>query len=114
MLHKTLLLGLTATLLSLLTAGEARAWGAIHVGYTHVGYGGVYHYGRTAAVGPYGAYYGGRTLGVGGYYGGLYHTPYYGGEYLYPAADYAYPYSYGGIRTYGLGGVYQAGVYRAW
>jgi hypothetical protein len=56
MLRKTLFLALTATLLALLTAPEAQAWGGRHVGYTHVGYGGVQHYGRTSVSGPYGVY----------------------------------------------------------
>ena len=114
MLRNTVLLGLAATLGSLLTAGEARAWGALHLGYTHVGYGGDYHYGRTAVVGPYGAYYGGLG-GYGGlyHYGGLYNYGY-AGEYHYPVSDYYGGYSYGGVRSYGLGGVYRAGYYRRW
>jgi hypothetical protein len=103
MLRKALMLAAAATVLSLLTSASAQAWGAYHVGYTHVGYGGVYHYGRTYA-GGYGGYdryrYGGAYHygGYGGYdryrYGGLYH---YGG--------------YGGLR---YGDAYRAGFYRRW
>jgi len=108
MLHKSLILACAATLAVLLTTREAQAWGAAHVGYTHVGPGGVQHYGRTAAVGPYGAYSGGHASDYGRY-GGSYHTGYgaaYGGAYHYAGAS-----RYGGA---GYAGGYRAGVYRRW
>src|SRR5690348_3749657 len=102
MLRKALFLAAAATLLTLLTSAKAQAWGAYHVGYTHVGYGGVYHWGRTGYAG-YGGYDRYR-------YGGAYH---YGGY-----GDYD-RYRYGGLYHYGYGGlgygdVYRAGFYRRW
>ena len=103
-------LALAALLLS--RTSKAQAWGACHVGYTHVGYGGVQHYGHTAAVGPYGAYSGSHysSYGAGGAYhvGGAtavgYHpyTPAYSGGYA--AGGYHYETASG----------YSAGVYRRW
>ena len=43
-----------AALAALLMPSRAAAWGAAHVGYTHVGPNGVYHTGRTVAAGPSG------------------------------------------------------------
>jgi heterogeneous nuclear ribonucleoprotein A1/A3 len=91
MLRKNVFLAVAVTLLTLLTASRAQAWGAYHVGYTHIGpYGGIQHYGRTF-YGGYGGY-GGLAYERGGYgavgYGG------YGGAYY--------------------GGAYRAGYYRAW
>ena len=110
MLRNVLLAATAAALATLLTPADASAWGAAHVGYTHVGPNGVYHAGRTAAAGPYGyrttgsrygATYGGGAAGyrygAGGTYGG-YH---YGG-------------AYGGYRAVTPAGGYRAGVYRAW
>jgi hypothetical protein len=115
MLFRTLFVALAATLLTLWTASPAQAWGAYHVGYTHVGYGGVQHYGRTAVVGPYGAYGGAHYGGVG--YGGAYRGGYgygdrYGGAYGYHAGYGGY--DYGGFRAGGVYGGYRAGVYRRW
>ena len=81
MLRNILCIALIAAAAMLATASQAHAWGAYHVGYTHVGPEGVQHYGRTAAVGPYGAYSGAhygaygaggvpRRLRRGGAYGG--------------------------------------------
>jgi hypothetical protein len=102
----------------LLTAPEARAWGGFHVGYTHVGYGGVYHYGRTFGVGPYGGAYSFGHVGGLGAYGGLYHAGYgglYGGYYPYSPYGASFGYRYGGYHYGGLyGGGYRAGVYRRW
>jgi hypothetical protein len=109
MLRKTLFLALAATFMALLMASEAQAWGAAHVGFTHVGpLGGVQHYGRTVGVGPAGGVYSGGHVGAYGAYGGAYHAGYgyragYGG------------YAAGGFRAGGLyGGAYGAGVYRRW
>jgi hypothetical protein len=124
MLRKTVFLMLAAPLVALLITPEARAWGRIHVGYTHVGYGGAYHYGRTVGVGRYGGAYSFGHVGGIGAYGGSYHAGYggvrygYGGVGGYDAyspygATSAYRYGgyhYGGV--YGTG--YAGGVYRAW
>src|SRR5947209_9480313 len=76
-----------AALAALLMPSEVRAYGAAHVGYTHVGPNGVYHTGETAAVGPRGAYEGGRTTAAG-YGGAEYHAGYGHTEYRY-APSYA-------------------------
>ena len=106
-----------ATILTLLGSGsKAQAWGAYHAGYTHYGYGGVSHYGRTTAYGPYGAYAGGGVYhyGYGGYSG--YRAGYssYQSPYIYPPAN-ENAYRSGGYH-YGsyYGGGYRAGVYRGW
>ena len=115
MVRQFLLAGLAAAALLLATSTKAHAWGAAHVGYTHVGYGGVQHYGYTAARGPYGGYSGGHVSGYG-YGGGSYHAGYgygdrYGGYGGYHYGGYS-GYHYGGYPAYG--GAYRAGVYRAW
>jgi len=83
MLRKIILSVIGTALGALLTPSEAGAYGAAHVGYTHVGPGGVYHTGRTVAAGPGGVYAGGHTTAVGGYgaaSGGYRYSPsYYGG-----------------------------------
>jgi hypothetical protein len=109
MLRKSLVIAIVATVAALLTPSDARAWGGYHVGYTHVGPSGVYHYGRTAAVGPYGAY-GGAHSDFRGYGGADYRTGYAGG--------YRYDTGYGGAYHYGTmpyGGYGAAGgYYRRW
>ena len=50
---KTLLATAIVCLASLVATPSVHAWGAVHVGVTRVGYGGVYHVGATA-VGGYG------------------------------------------------------------
>ena len=85
MLKKIITLATVAALAALLMPSEVGAWGAAHVGYTHVGTGGVYHTGRTVAAGPGGVYAGGHT-GAQGAYGGAYRAGYggavgYGGAY---------------------------------
>lgn len=108
MLRKTLFLACAALLVALAMAPEAQAWGAAHVGYTHVGPGGVQHWGRTAAVGPYGAYAGGHA-GAYGRYGGAYHAGY--GGAAFGGGYHAYGgYHYGG---YGSGGA-RYGYVRRW
>jgi hypothetical protein len=118
MLNKTLFLALAVVLGALLTASEAHAWGACHTGYTHVGPGGVQHYGSTSASGPYGSYSGSHysSYGAGGSYhtGSAYGTSYGGaaGGYHYSGGSYG-GYSAGGFHTgavYGTG--YSSGVYR--
>jgi hypothetical protein len=121
MLNKTLFLALAATLAALLSSSRAHAWGCYHAGYTHVGYGGVQHYGYTAARGPYGSYSGGHVSGYG--YGGGYHAGYgygdrygggaYGGAYHYGSSSYGGAYG-GGFHYGGYGDAYRGGYYRAW
>jgi hypothetical protein len=105
MIHKIITLSalVAAPLLSMPT--KADAWGAAHVGYTHVGPNGVYHAGKTAAVGPGGAYAGGHA-GAYGYGGASYHAGYagaarpgYGGAY----GGYHYDYRYTGGAHYNYG-----------
>jgi hypothetical protein len=119
MLRKLLIVIVVAGLTALVTPAKAHAWGAAHVGYTHVGPSGVYHYGRTAAVGPYGAYsgahagaygYGGSSYHAGGAYG--YHGDSYGGYHYDSGYHYGGGYHYGSM-SYGREG-YEAGVYRRW
>jgi hypothetical protein len=109
MLRRTLFLTLAALLAVLATSAKAQAWGAAHVGYTHVGPNGAYHYGHTAAVGPNGAYSGSHA-GAYGTGGGSYHAGYgaAAGGGRYGAA------AYGGYHTapsYG-GSAYYAGGFR--
>ena len=75
MLNKIITLAIVATLTALLMPSRVGAWGAAHVGYTHVGPAGVYHTGRTAAAGPGGVYAGGHTSAYGAY-GGAYRAGY--------------------------------------
>jgi heterogeneous nuclear ribonucleoprotein A1/A3 len=101
MLNKIITLATMAALAALLMPSRVDAWGAAHVGYTHVGPGGVYHTGRTVAAGPGGVYAGGRT-GAYGAYGGAYRAGYggavgYGGAYR----GYHYGAGYAGGVTYG-------------
>src|SRR6516165_2645117 len=97
MLKKIITLATVAALAALLTPSRVGAWGAAHVGYTHVGPGGVYHAGRTVAAGPGGVYAGGRAGGVayGGRYGG--------------AVGYGGGYRAGAVGGVGYGGAYRAG-----
>ena len=61
---------LLAGLAAALTPTEANAYGAVHVGYTHVGPNGVSHVSETAVAGPGGVREVGHTTAVG--YGGAY------------------------------------------
>ena len=97
MLKRILALATAAALTVLLVPSKVDAWGAAHVGYTHVGPGGVYHAGRTVAAGPGGAYSGGRAYGAGAYGGGF--RAGYGGAVGYGGAG-GYRYA-GGYRGYG-------------
>ena len=54
-----------AALVVLSSPSPGGAYGARHVGYTHVGPGGVYHTGRTAVAGPGGVRVGGGTTAAG-------------------------------------------------
>ena len=99
MLKKIILAAIVAPLATLLTPSQVDAWGAAHVGFTHVGPGGVYHAGRTVVGGPGGFYAGGRFGGYGAY-GGVYRARYggavrYGGGYYGGAGFGAVRYGYG-------------------
>ena len=98
MLNK-IIMAAVAVLAALLLPSKVDAWGAAHVGYTHVGPGGVYHAGRTVAAGPGGVYAGGRTTAVGTY-GGAYRAGY-GGAVGYGGAYGGYHYGYAGAAGYG-------------
>ena len=100
MLNKIIPLTIVAALAALLMPSKVDAWGAAHVGYTHVGPGGVYHTGRTVAAGPGGVYAGGRTGAVGAY-GGTYRAGYGGAVGYGGAAGYHYSAGYAGGAAYG-------------
>lgn len=107
---KTVLLTAIAVLAWVLgTPAELNAYGARHVGYTHVGPSGVYHAGRTVGYGPGGAFSTGRA-GAYGYGGGVARTGYGGGV---GYGGYG-GYRYGGAATpYGGAAGYRSG-YRGW
>jgi hypothetical protein len=130
MLRKMIVVAGVALLATLLSTTQVQAWGAAHVGYTHVGYGGVQHYGRTVAAGPYGAYSGAHYgsygvggayhtdyhygTGYGGYSYGAYHygaTPSYSGYAYYGGTPAYSAYSYGGLEGDSPYGFYGSGVY---
>src|SRR6516162_1831405 len=91
MLKKIILSAVVAAVATLLTPSLAHAYGAAHVGYTHVGPNGVYHTGETAVRGPEGNTYDrGGTTGAG--YGGYHYNAGYSG---------AGGVRYGGTTTYG-------------
>jgi hypothetical protein len=97
MLHKLILMVLIVGLL-MLSPSQVDAYGAAHVGYTHVGPYGVQHYGATAHYGPYSSGYSSHVSGYGAYgaYGGGYHA---GSTYQYSGgAAYGGAYHYGYIR----------------
>ena len=109
MLKKTILLAAVAALAALLTPSEAGAYGAAHVGYTHVGPNGVQHYGATAARGP-GGTYGGEHASAYGASGGAYHAGYGGAAAGGAAGCYHYDYHYSGGAA--AGGEYHYGYVR--
>jgi hypothetical protein len=101
MLNKVILLPAVAVVAALLMPSQVDAYGAAHVGYTHVGPEGVQHYGATAARGPEGAY-GGAHESAYGAGGGAYHAGYGGATTGGAAGGYHYDYRYsGGAATGG-------------
>jgi hypothetical protein len=111
---RTFFIVIAVTFALLCTAGMVQAWrGGYHVGYTHVGPGGVQHWGRTGVAGGYGGY--GHYGAYGARYGGVYRGGYGygGGAYGYRAA-YGGGYHYGGYGYGAAYGGYRAGYYRAW
>jgi hypothetical protein len=105
-MKKILCIALVAAAASLMTSTKAQAWGAAHVGYTHVGPEGVQHYGRTAAYGPSGAYSGAHYGSYGAY--GSSHAAY-GHSETYGHSSYgAYHYGSSSYDSYGrYGGTYR-------
>ena len=106
MLNKIVLLVAAGAVAVLLAPSQARAYGAAHVGYTHVGPNGVYHTGETAVAGPRGAAVGGQTTAVGAG-GSAYHSEYgagrteYGGAAAGGASYHYSPSYYGGAAAGG-------------
>jgi hypothetical protein len=98
-----------ALLTAALLPATVHAYGAAHVGYTHVGPNGVYHTGETVAHGPGGTYEHSST-GAYGAGGNAYHSESSAGGYRGPAGggvygehsstEYHYAPSYSGT-TYG-------------
>ncbi|MCE9566975.1 MAG: hypothetical protein K8U57_33655 [Planctomycetes bacterium] len=98
-----------AALMVLALPSQVDAYGAAHVGYTHVGPSGVYHTGGTVAAGPRGVAATGHTTAVGAG-GGVYHSGGaagvgYGGA----AGGYHYGYGSTGYGGVGYGGGYHYG-----
>jgi hypothetical protein len=95
MLKKIVLPVAVAALAALVTPSVVWAYGAAHVGYTHVGPNGVYHAGATEVRGGYGgeyrggAAYGGEYRG-GAAYGGYHYTTGYSGGAAVGGAAYGY------------------------
>jgi hypothetical protein len=101
MLKKSVPLVVAVALAALLTPSQAGAYGAAHVGYTHVGPNGVYHAGATEVHAGYGGASGGAYhAGSSGAYGGAYHAGY-GGAYGGAAGGYHYTAGYSGGAAYG-------------
>jgi hypothetical protein len=112
MLKQLLTVAWLAVLTVLLIPVEVDAYGAAHVGYTHVGPNGAYHTGSTAVAGPNGGYAGAHTTtvaggGTSGTYahsgysaGGVTASPTVGTGYHPPTTTYAPSYSagYGYVR----------------
>jgi hypothetical protein len=98
---KKLILGFgAAAVVALTIPSEVRAYGAAHVGYTHVGPNGVYHAGATEVRGPGGSYEAGRTTAYGAG-GGAYHAGYSTGAGYGAAGGYHYTAGYSGGAAYG-------------
>jgi hypothetical protein len=100
MLKKIITLATVAALAVLLMPSQVDAYGAAHVGYTHVGPNGVYHTGETAVRGPGGTYAGGRTEAYGSS-GGAYRAGYGGGTGYVGPYGYHYSAGYSGGAAYG-------------
>jgi hypothetical protein len=100
MLAKIILPAVTAALVVLVLPARIDAYGAAHVGYTHVGPNGVYHAGATEVARPGVDYRGGvdyragydRVGYGGGAAGGYHYTTGYGGVAGGAAVDTRYAY----------------------
>jgi hypothetical protein len=108
MLNKLIVFVLVVAL-GLLLPSTVDAYGAAHVGYTHVGPNGVQHYGATETRSPYGESYhssaSGSTAYGGAYRGETYHAGYGGAavgttgyHYTTGGAAYGGAYNYGYVR----------------
>ena len=106
-----LFLALAVTLGVLGTSSKAQAWGAYHAGYTHVGAGGVSHYGYSSAHGAYGSY--GESRSVYGTSGSVSHYGSSAGVGCHGESGYHYSGTSADGYHYGAS-AYHAGVYRAW
>jgi hypothetical protein len=116
---RRVLLSLAAIMAALGTSSKAQGYGACHTGYTHVGPGGVQHYGSTSVSGPNGSYSGSHTSAYGA--GGAYHSGSAygttsggaGGAYHYTSSAYggtaAGGYHYGTTTGGASAGVYRVG-----
>jgi len=93
MLSKIVTAAIVAALAGLLMPTKVDAYGAAHVGYTHVGPNGVYHTGETVTSGPGGVHEYGGTTAAGS--GGAYHAGYAGGAGYGGAAAGGYHYTAG-------------------
>jgi hypothetical protein len=104
MVNKIKLVLVLAALAALLTPSLASAYGAAHVGYTHVGPNGVYHEGATVGGGA-GGYGGSYHAGYAGGYGGTTHVGYESGYHVGPEGGvhggYTYNAGYSGGAGYG-------------
>ncbi len=89
-MNKLILPAVTAAVMVLAMPSQVDAYGAAHVGYTHVGPSGVYHTGETVAAGPRGVTATGHTTAVGAG-GATYHSGY-GAAAGYGGAGYHYGY----------------------
>lgn len=110
MLNKMILFAAAVVMSAVLAPSEAKAYGAAHVGYTHVGPNGVQHYGATAVSRPGGTYGGYRATGVsagGGAYSAGYRGVSGGGG---AVGGYHYDYRYSGGAA--AGGGYRYGYVR--
>jgi hypothetical protein len=102
MLRKIVTAAFVAGLAALLMPTKVDAYGAAHVGYTHVGPNGVYHTGETVTSGPGGVHAYGGTTAAG--YGGAYHAGYGEGVGYGGAASGGYHYTAGYAGGAAVGG----------
>ncbi|MCA9068197.1 MAG: hypothetical protein KDA84_04705 [Planctomycetaceae bacterium] len=107
------ILSVVAFVIALATCSQADAWPGYHVGVTHVGMGGVQHYGRTGYAGPRGY---GSVSHYGATGGGLYGGYHVGGTAA-GGVRYGGGVGYGGVRYggYRSGAVgFRGGFARRW
>jgi len=109
MLNKIILPAVAVALSALLTPSEVGAYGAAHVGYTHVGPNGVQHYGATAVATPHGDYSTQHASAYGAS-GGAYHAA--SGTAATTAGGYHYDTRYYGGATTGSVDSYHYGYVR--
>jgi hypothetical protein len=99
MMNKMIAIAMSITAL-LMIPSTVDAYGAAHVGYTHVGPNGVQHYGATETRTPYGTSYHSSASGSsaygGAYHGETYHAGYGGAA----VGTSGYHYTTGGAYGY--------------